>query len=134
MAVFPRETHRAQLDAGDRFLRRYPVLAVALLVLVLGAMPGIGRNADLWRCLQPSGGSSETPHFAKREPLRALVAIERKESQAAHWLGTDGILPPQSSALAPAQRSGLVSASVKTKNASSGFWPAHRPRAPPYAA
>jgi hypothetical protein len=125
----------AKFDAGDRFLRRYPVLAVALLVFLLGTMPGIVRNADLWRALQPSGGSADVPHYAKREPLRALAAIERKDSQSSgHWLGADGILPPQLASQGHPDQTAGASAVADSESGAFRFWPSRLPRAPPHAA
>ena len=131
MAVFPREAHVEGLNGQDHFLRRWPVFAVALLVLLLGSLPGVVREAEIWRSLQPSGSNSDTPHIAKREPLRALAALDRKDGQSSQWLSADGMLLPSALQLiVPGQR--RITANEPPKEAVRlPFWPAPLPRAPP---
>ena len=131
MAVFPRETHRKSLNARDRFLPRWPVFATAFLILFIGFLPGVVRDAELTRSLQPSGNRADTPHVAKREPLRALAALERKEGGGSHWTGADGLILPQGVAQVLSYHRASVVLGMARSPARPSFWPAPLPRAPP---
>jgi hypothetical protein len=131
MAVFPREAHVEGPDGQDHFLRRWPVFAIALLILLLGSLPGIVREAELWRSLQASGSNSDALHLAKREPLRALAALERKEGQASQWLGADGMLVPAADTIVAPGHLRITAQDIPESAARLPFWPAPLPRAPP---
>ncbi|RWX78399.1 hypothetical protein EPK99_07200 [Neorhizobium lilium] len=122
------------LDARDRLLRRWPVVAIALLILLLGSLPGIVREAELWRSLQASGSNADTPYFGKREPLRALAALERKDGQGSQWLSSDGILIPTTIELDAPDYIRSLTNDFGAPALHLPFWPGPLPRAPPPAA
>jgi hypothetical protein len=132
MAVFPAGAHRNGPEVQDGVLQRWPVFAVALLLLLIASLPGLGRGADLWRSLQPSGSSADTPFVAKREPLRALAALERRDGQpGTPWTGADGMIAPAAWALLEpgiARATAVLSRALPYRTS---FWPSPLPRAPP---
>ncbi len=135
MAVFPPEAHGDSLNAQDRPLQRWPLLAVAFLFLLFSTLPGIVRGADLWRSLQPTGSSADGPYFAKREPLRALAAVERRDGQAGgHAQTADGILVPAALSLASPRYALLGDRASTADICPIPFWPGPLPRAPPRTA
>ncbi len=140
MIVFPRETLARRLASQDSILRRRPVLAaapllvLALLVLLLGTLPGFAREAALCRGLQTLGSKGDIPTLAKREPLRALAALERKDGQGSQWLSADGFLVPAPVAAGIPTGIHWYLGSLGKALDRSPFWPAPLARAPPLAA
>lgn len=140
MIVFPRETLARRLASQDSILRRRPLLVsapllfIALVVLLLGTLPGVAREAVLSRSLQTSGSNGDVPALAKREPLRALAALERKDGQGSQWLSADGVLVPTQHAAAVPVGPYSCSDSLGSAFGHASFWPAPLARAPPLAA
>jgi hypothetical protein len=133
MAVFPRETHTESLNAQDHFLSRWIFPAAAFLIVLLGLLPGLVKDVELWRGLQAADKASETPHLSKREPLRALAATDRKEGAGIHTADADGAVLPESADTAYLPTMPATAANLSAEIAPISYWPAPLPRAPPPA-
>jgi len=133
MALFPqdRRTRRREGDE-DRLLSRWPVFAAALLIAALfGLLSGVVKDVQFPRGVQSADKGSDTPHFSKREPLRALAAAERRDGTGAHAAGNDGAILPHSVGIAfPVQASALW-LNRSHDPSPFAFWPGSLPRAPP---
>ncbi|TDK36768.1 hypothetical protein E2F50_07555 [Rhizobium deserti] len=115
----------------DILLSRWVLFVAASLIVFLGLLPGLAKDAELFRGLQSADRNTDTPHLIKREPLRALAAADRKDSAATHIADADGaILPGLAETNYPAGRSVAASQRVASPFVAS-FWPGSLPRAPP---
>jgi hypothetical protein len=131
MAVLPKGTRTGCSNAQDILLSRWVLFVAASLIVFMGLLPGLAKDAQLFRGLQSADRNTDTPHLTKREPLRALAAADRKDSAGTHIADADGaILPGLAEITYPADRTVAVSdlfASPFVAN----FWPGSLPRAPP---
>ena len=92
MNVPPRSRTKAE-RARETLVLRWQTLALAMLVAALfGLLSGVAREVRLPGGVLAAEGNPETPHLAKREPLRAVLSADRKDAGAAHWNGFDGSL------------------------------------------
>lgn len=131
MAVFPRETHKGSLNAQEIFLSRWMLLVAASFFVFFGLLPGLVKDVEIRRGLQSADRNNDNPHFAKREPLRALASAERKDGTGAHAADADGALRPRSAEIAYPAKSGRTAPSLFTTPLAAAFWPGPLPRAPP---
>lgn len=131
MAVFPRETRLADLTARDHLPARWSVLAAALLIALFGLISGLARDGEFARGLQSSDKSADSPHFSKREPLRAIAPAERREQTASHWLGVDGALIPSVATLVFPLNGTAPEKAAALDPHGAAFWPVPLPRASP---
>lgn len=92
MNVPPRSRTKAE-RARETLVLRWQTLALAMLVAALfGLLSGVAREVRLPGGVLAAEGNPETPHLAKREPLRAVLSADRKDAGAAHWNGFGGSL------------------------------------------
>jgi hypothetical protein len=131
MAVFPRETRLAELAARDHLPARWSLLAAALLIAFFGLISGLARDGEFSRGLQSTDKSADSPHFAKREPLRAVAPAERREQTAGHWLDLDGALLPSIAAISFSQGGTVPAKAADLDPHGAAFWPVPLPRASP---
>jgi hypothetical protein len=131
MTVFPEETRTMDLKVRDRLLSRLPIIAAAFLITLLGLLPGLARDAEIWRGLQSADKTADGQHLSKREPLRALAASERKEAGGAYLAGADGVLNAHPLASVFPDHLPAVAPQIAHAPALFSFWPGSLPRAPP---
>lgn len=132
MAPFPQDKRIRNKRDADRLPSRWPLFAAALLIAALfGLLSGVVRDAQFPRGIQSADRSSDAPHLSKREPLRAIVSADRKDSAGAHWQTGDGALVPRSLEIAFPLFASLLAPGSSSGPATLSFWPGSLPRAPP---
>ncbi|MDE1158380.1 MAG: hypothetical protein PW791_08905 [Neorhizobium sp.] len=131
MAVFPRETRLADMTARDHLPVRWSVLAAALLIAFFGLISGLARDGEFARGLQSTDKSADSPHFAKREPMRAIAPAERRDQTTSHWLDLDGALLPSIAVLAFPQNGIVPEKAAALAPHGAAYWPVPLPRASP---
>lgn len=130
MVVFPGEALEVRQDAQDKALSRWSVLAAALLIAMIGFFSGNVRESQTERNIH-SSDKSGGQQVSRREPVRALVVIERRDGASNHWHGADGGFSPAAQDIALPIFKLAVSPVAGSATAATAYWPAALPRAPP---
>ena len=134
MAVFPlRNRKKGQFAKSD--LSRLPVLAAAFLIALFGLLAGSPRNAEIATSARPIDDRSDrSPALTKREPLRAVSIIDRKDGTGSHVSIDDGLPAPQFFVLPVKAYTAAQASGHKNALFSGDAWPGALPRAPPISA
>lgn len=81
MALFPLMTRTSSNRHRRRHLDWWPWLTFGLLLAAfLGLAADPTRDTGIMAGMSSAEGRSETPHLAKREPLRLVAASERRDN------------------------------------------------------
>lgn len=139
MAEIPQDRRTGYGRDGENFLPRWFVLVLVLLLPVLlttvfGMLSGVVRDMHHARGLQSADNETETPHLAKRDPLRALAAAGRRDGNGTQPQAADGTLAPQSLQVALPIYFPLGETAGTTNVFSPARRPGSLPRAPPVTA
>ncbi|MEQ1405803.1 hypothetical protein ABK249_12740 [Neorhizobium sp. Rsf11] len=135
MALFPPDKRMKRGRDEDRLLSRWPVFAAALLIAALfGLLSGVVKDAQFPRGIQSADKGTDAPHLSKREPLRSLVATDRKEGTSAQSTSADGALVPGSAEITFPFHASAITPNPSSDPAAFAFWPGSLPRAPPVRA
>jgi hypothetical protein len=134
MAVLPlpkrKKGHRARSD-----LARLPVLAAAFLIAVFGLLAGAPRNVDLAAAARPADDRSDrSPTLTKRDGLRAVTIVERKDNSGGHIATNDGLPPPAFFEIATHRYAAARALDSRRPSIKRITWPGALPRAPPLVA
>jgi hypothetical protein len=134
MAVFPlRNRKKGQCARSD--LARLPVLAAAFLIALFGLLAGSPRNTEVAASARPIDDRSDrSPALTKRDPLRAVSVVDRKDSTGSHVSTDDGLPAPQFFALPANVYTAAHAQGHKNTLFVGKDWPGALPRAPPVAA
>jgi hypothetical protein len=134
MAVFPL-WKRSNGSCAQSDLARLPILAAAFLIALFGMIAGAPRNADIATSARPVDDRSDrSPALTKREPLRAVTVLERKDGTGGHMLGGEGLPAPGFITLREHHYAAAHARDYQSAAIERSFWPGALPRAPPTAA
>ncbi|MDR6818540.1 hypothetical protein J2X76_003717 [Neorhizobium sp. 2083] len=132
MALFPRDKRTRNGRRQESLLSRWPVFAAALLIAALfGLLSGVVKDVQFPRGAVSADKSNDTPHLTKREPLRALAAMDRKDGTGAHWQTAGGALEARAIEISFPVFASAFASKQSSDPATSPFWHGSLPRAPP---
>lgn len=135
MAPFPRQRPMRSEREEERLFSRWTTFAAALLMAALfGLLSGTARDGQFPRGVQSADRNTDTPHFAKREPIRALAAADRKDGAGTQNTTGDGALVPASPGIAFPAHVSVVTTVFAAASPALSHWPTSLPRAPPSGA
>jgi hypothetical protein len=132
MALFPQDKRTRNGREQESHLSRWPVFAAALLIAALfGLLSSVVKDVQFPRGILSADRTSDTPHLTKREPLRALAALDRKDATGAHWPAGGGALEARAIEIAFPIFVPAFASKPSSHPAASPFWHGSLPRAPP---
>ncbi|CDN48227.1 Hypothetical protein RG540_CH20580 [Neorhizobium galegae bv. orientalis str. HAMBI 540] len=132
MALFPQDKRMRDGREQESLLSRWPVFAAALLIAALfGLLSGVVKDVQFPRGVLSADKSSDTPHLTKREPLRALAAMDRKDGTGAHWPTGDGALEARAIEISFPIFVSAFASKPSSDPTAHPFWHGSLPRAPP---
>ncbi|EUB96249.1 hypothetical protein PMI07_001851 [Rhizobium sp. CF080] len=135
MALFPQDKRMRDGREQESLLSRWPVFAAALLIAALfGLLSGVVKDVQFPRGAVSADKSGDTPHLSKREPLRALAAMDRKDGTGAQWHTGDGALEARAIEISFPIFVSAVASKPSSDPAIYPFWHGSLPRAPPAGA
>jgi len=132
MALFPRDKRTRNGRRQESLLSRWPVFAAALLIAALfGLLSGVVKEVQSPRGVLSADKGSDAPHLTKREPLRALAAMDRKDGTSAYWQAGGGALEARAIEIGFPVFVSAFASKPSSGPAASPFWHGSLPRAPP---
>ena len=132
MALFPQDKRMRDGREQENHLSRWPVFAAALLIAALfGLLSSVVKDVQFPRGILAADRTSDTPHLTKREPLRALAAMDRKDATGAHWHTGGGALEASAIGISFPIFVPAFASKPSSDPAASPFWHGSLPRAPP---
>lgn len=130
MAVFPGEALEVTQNAQEKALSRWSVLAAALLIAMIGLFSVGTRESQAERSVH-SSNKTDGQQISRRDPIRAIVVLERRDAGANHWQNADAAAPPAAWSTAFSAFKLAKPATIAFVRSPTDFWPAPLPRAPP---
>ncbi len=132
MALFPQDKRMRDGRGQESLLSRWPVFAAALLIAALfGLLSGVVKDVQFPRGVLSADKNSDTLHLTKREPLRALAAMDRKDGTGTHWHMGGGALEARAVEISFPIFVSAFAAKPSFRRAVYPFWHGSLPRAPP---